>query len=449
MGVMEAVPEPLVPEPKESRISRFLARRWAVPLVIAGAVTVVSLACITPDLIARWQLSWERDAIRARGEPATLAELAPEMPDDDDNAAVLLTQAFKLKDAASAAEPADWEEFLYVDGRPHRADAETAVKLHAKAMAVARKALRRPRCVFDVDYTKGANVLPSHIMWLRGLARLFKAEAILHALDRDGPAAADSICQILALARTVEEEPLLISQITVRGVALIGMSALKDIEDMGVLGDAEHRLVIEQVASLDFEKAATQAQIGERVMMVDGWDNVPAPPAAAPAGNFITRWFASRGMKPSPGEKLRIMRLMTEAVDASRLPPWQALKIVDDRCIRAMVAHPAIELDTIPKVWVFIRFVRTMADRDSAIIGLSCELFRSAKGRYPTSLDELAPELLKEVPPDPFTGKPFHYQLRDEGRAFIVYSVGDNLTDDGGIKKRPAKDDIAWEGKAR
>jgi len=67
-----------------------------------------------------------------------------------------------------------------------------------------------------------------------------------------------------------------------------------------------------------------------------------------------------------------------------------------------------------------------LADRT----GLACRLFKSRTGRYPESLEELVPGILKEIPIDPFTGKPLVY--RREGEGFIVYSLGSNEKDDGG-----------------
>ena len=87
------------------------------------------------------------------------------------------------------------------------------------------------------------------------------------------------------------------------------------------------------------------------------------------------------------------------------------------------------------------------ARRAAAILGLSCELFSSRHGRYPAELKDLAPEFLEEIPPDPFTGKPFKYRLKDGRTGFLVYSVGPNLKDDSGVSDIPAeKDDISWEG---
>jgi hypothetical protein len=62
--------------------------------------------------------------------------------------------------------------------------------------------------------------------------------------------------------------------------------------------------------------------------------------------------------------------------------------------------------------------------------GLACRLYKSRTGAYPETLNALVPDVLKEVPIDPFTGKPFVY--RREGEGFIVYSLGSNEKDDGG-----------------
>jgi hypothetical protein len=52
------------------------------------------------------------------------------------------------------------------------------------------------------------------------------------------------------------------------------------------------------------------------------------------------------------------------------------------------------------------------------------------RGAYPLSLEALHPELGERII-DPFTGKPFVYRTHSK-RGFQLYSVGENLTDDGG-----------------
>jgi hypothetical protein len=48
----------------------------------------------------------------------------------------------------------------------------------------------------------------------------------------------------------------------------------------------------------------------------------------------------------------------------------------------------------------------------------------------PERLSELVPDFLSEVPEDPYTGQALKYKVDEDG--YAVYSVGPDLTDDGG-----------------
>ena len=79
---------------------------------------------------------------------------------------------------------------------------------------------------------------------------------------------------------------------------------------------------------------------------------------------------------------------------------------------------------------IFLKGAQLEATFLASRTGLACRLFKSGTGQYPESLGELVPGILKEIPVDPFTGKPLVY--RREGGGFIVYSLGSNQKDDGG-----------------
>ena len=75
-------------------------------------------------------------------------------------------------------------------------------------------------------------------------------------------------------------------------------------------------------------------------------------------------------------------------------------------------------------------------------LALADQLYRQEHGAYADKLEQLTPGILKELPLDPFTGKSFIY--RREGKGFVVYSVGEDLKDDGGVEERALKPDIVW-----
>jgi len=69
----------------------------------------------------------------------------------------------------------------------------------------------------------------------------------------------------------------------------------------------------------------------------------------------------------------------------------------------------------------------TVIGATQALIALKC--YRSKYGGLPDGLAELVPEFLDAVPTDDFDGQPLRYSQAKE----IVYSVGPDFTDDGGV----------------
>ena len=70
-----------------------------------------------------------------------------------------------------------------------------------------------------------------------------------------------------------------------------------------------------------------------------------------------------------------------------------------------------------------------------AIALIAAERFRLAHGRWPETMDELSDA---DVPADPYTGKAL--RLRRTERGLIVYSVGGDLQDNGGVDTDSAYD---------
>jgi len=76
-------------------------------------------------------------------------------------------------------------------------------------------------------------------------------------------------------------------------------------------------------------------------------------------------------------------------------------------------------------------------------MGLLIEQHYAEHGSYPDSLDVLAPALGGTVPLDPFSGEPYRYVVNDDG--FLLYSVGENQVDDGGVHDHVIGDWV-WRG---
>jgi len=80
-------------------------------------------------------------------------------------------------------------------------------------------------------------------------------------------------------------------------------------------------------------------------------------------------------------------------------------------------------------------FTRGQARLGGATIFAAIKLYEKKNSRPPRSLAELKGDCLSELPKDPFSGRDFVYKVR--GSDWILYSVWENRTDDGGVGSWP------------
>ena len=74
------------------------------------------------------------------------------------------------------------------------------------------------------------------------------------------------------------------------------------------------------------------------------------------------------------------------------------------------------------------------AARDAVLLTvLALELFSREHGHYPEKLDELIPDFLPAVPEDTHTPTKTPLRYRRDADGALIYSIGDNGTDDGGV----------------
>jgi type II secretory pathway pseudopilin PulG len=75
--------------------------------------------------------------------------------------------------------------------------------------------------------------------------------------------------------------------------------------------------------------------------------------------------------------------------------------------------------------------IATQADLAALEIMAALEAYRTEQGEYPEELQDLTPDYLPDLPPDPWTGQPMVYN-RDAAEPYLLYALGANREDDGG-----------------
>ena len=275
------------------------------------------------------------------------------------------------------------------------------------------------------------------VLRLRALAELEAGQA--------EPALAD-VSLALRVAEKIRSEPFLISHLVCIAVLAITEQALWE-------GLAKHRWTDAQLSELDHQLAtpdfvadyqrAMRAENAWQAASMDflrhhpnQWrDLFEAGPPNLPdlTGRLIpSGWFYQNELRSSkfileqflPIGDVRqqmisptLVKQADEALRTMRVTPYSSLCRM---FLPGLVNSPR-------------KFAWAQAAVNLARTACALERHRLAHGKYPETLDALAPQFIAKVPPDPIGGQPLHYRLTDDGH-FILYSVGLNEKDDGGTE---------------
>ncbi|HVM59483.1 MAG TPA: hypothetical protein VMV72_01325 [Verrucomicrobiae bacterium] len=114
-----------------------------------------------------------------------------------------------------------------------------------------------------------------------------------------------------------------------------------------------------------------------------------------------------------------------------------------------LVQHRVLSAMLLPALGrVVVKGATAQVATDQAVLGCALERYRLANGRFPETLGALAPQFTSQLPHDVITGEPYKYRLTKDGR-FVLYSVGWNEKDDGGVPGKTLFDekegDWVWQ----
>jgi hypothetical protein len=281
----------------------------------------------------------------------------------------------------------------------------------------------------------------------RTAATLLQLDAHALALEGKHGEALRSARAGLNVSRALEDGPSLALQQIRVALFLIALSsaertmALGDVpdDDLAALQkDLVHEAAGTRLtAALRGERAGTHhvltmvtagqlstAEIGDEGEWSSGLRWLPA---------FTTRELVRR-------EHAALLRVHAEMVECSRLPAQE--QFAAEEAIRHRVEAPTAPLlvrgftPNIVKVSGAARRAQCQAVAMRALI--AAERYRLKHGRWPGKLEDAVPAFLDKVPEDPIDGNPIRYAKWADG--VVVYSIGNDRTDDGGDVAEPFKD---------
>ena len=253
--------------------------------------------------------------------------------------------------------------------------------------------------------------------------------------------------QGLGVARSIGDEPTLVSQLVRIAIDNVAVKAATRTIGQGEASDAALRRLQADLLSEYHQPLVLYGIKGERAMMVemirriadgeipidalsaDGSFEFGAPvPSVAPWGRLAFE-----------NQMALALEFLNEAVAIARLPAherperrdaWEGwLKEEQAEWHARWTKTMAILLTPGCQVGD-LAHRRAKAELGAMVVLVAAERHRLRQGDWPRSVEDIDDDLLPEIPRDPFSGDAFLVH-RPEGR-FVVASIGPNGLDDGG-----------------
>jgi hypothetical protein len=311
------------------------------------------------------------------------------------------------------------------------------------ALVQARKLKDFPNGRYPVAWSEDAvSTLLPHLQRVRELANLLSADAMLRAHDKDLDGALESCLANLNGARSIGDEPTYISALVRVAIRAVTLGRLEQVLSQGepseaALAATQKAWEREEQFPLLLAASRGERALGDRAVLAlqngktSSTTLFGGGPGSGVTGNgSVDRIINYLRIGSLPGNRAALLELHHDLIEAARLPEMER-KQRFDKIVVESVKLPWLARLLLPAAdKVAQAMSRSAAQMRTMIAGLAAERYRQAHGRWPESLAVLVPQYLKEVPLDPFDGKPLRLRRLSDG--LVIYSVGLDGQDNGG-----------------
>ncbi len=410
----------------------------------------------------KFRLREQIDSIRAAGYPATCVELDRwySIPRDTENAAYTMEEAFlylnKWDKEKSKPLPVVGRAELPPRTEPLPSEMKALIAEYVadnnEAIDLLHEAAKIEHCRYPVDLTAGFATRLPNLSEMRGCVFLLELEAILHADDGDSDAYIRSIDSAFGVARSLAGQPLTISQLIRGSCQNRVVQMIEQVVNRTDLTDEQLIQLIESTHKSEGICDMSAALVGERCMGLTFLQNPQSvdPSLFAPGSIPIRPILALyQGVGLSDADAAIYLDLMDGYIESARLPTHErreAANAIEAKLQSTSKIHVLLHEMMPALLRVTTIGIRTIAYLRTAQAALAVQRYRLTTGKLPDKLADLVPAYLENAPKDPFDGEELRYKKLDPG--FVVYSIGDDLSDDGGKERTSeTKKEAKSEGK--
>lgn len=393
------------------------------------------------------------EAIRATGEPVSPSELAAwigSVPAPEDGALRVLPLIDGLRGVDSThlahrARSWDAERLAWAAAERDRLS-DWRTNIHT--------ALQAQRFRYPVVVTNGiANLGVPHLPHVKAgvltLAFWAAHSAAIHQTNQ----AAEAILDAVRLARTLDEEPVLVSWLVRASCLTIAVMGAEDVLNLAPLPSLQLATLQEAFLNADQPETLSRALITERAFGLDLFHQSPSEyvnltqaTPVTPRSDLVRATLAQtayQAIGARGADSEHFLRTMHELIRITRMNPGQdrrnaLLKLEAEFAVQASRWNRNRSRTLAESLFITPskdRHVATLLR--CAAVACAVERYRHAHlGQIPHSLGDLVPDFLPSIPLDPADDQPIRFRKRAEG--YVVYGLGPDGADNQGNDVRKA-----------
>jgi len=327
----------------------------------------------------------------------------------------------------------------------------------AEARQLLREAARRERCQFPLltqrpgETLLMAFLLP-HLAHMRSLARLLIIEGHLREAEDKPQEALQCYLLTYPLGRHAASDPMLIAGLVGLAVQKMGNQAIRSCLSRHEL--SEDTLARLNLALVEAEKCLPDRRrwiVGERAMGMQVAEPVILPQmgritqmtggAAADVDlSFADAFVTSRAFRILwPDRTIRSdLEGFYRNLDAlAQKTTWELASALRQEEGKGLIANSIRDWNLIARMVLpsvhraHLQYIHGATLHAALRQIVALQRYRLRHRRFPDELTQLVPDFLPQLPPDPYSGEAFKYRHENDG--WLLYSVGQDLRDDGGV----------------
>jgi hypothetical protein len=338
-------------------------------------------------------------------------------------------------------------------------------------LAELRAASSRPYSQFNIPWEEWPNpqltsAFTEHVGLLKGLLQILSLHAIAEMVLGRNSQALEDINVMFRVDDALKEEPMIISQL----VRFAGTAILLQPVGQGLAeqrwSEDQLRILQERLQKTDLIASTVRAFYGERDIYFNPSFNPGFYPSfnqgyMLPRGwNYLEQIDGNRTFQESMLARIdlaarEINPSVNHSIDLAfqKSHPGPVFDTVLQN-LTALLHHKVMATMMAPALFrVPQNLAFAQSEVDMAMVVCALERYRLAQGQYPDNLNALVPRFVAVLPHDIINGQPLKYRRTANGR-FILYSVGWNEKDDGGVvatnkanppRQDPLQGDWVWQ----